>query len=277
MPTEAELEARRRIDEEANKIISSTRQTRKLKQRELIGGNAEEINLRKDRVEDAKKNWSIKGTEGQSHGAETIQQNLAEKAKRDYEDNLKKFNNKGKTEPLETAPLSPEVTKRFVKPEMSLPSLFTSKASIQQPKDSHASNSINHSDVFSKIESVEEKFVGTAKHITTIGIDQAGRRITKTKIILPEQVGQTKAQHQQGPTHENTTEGGNKQTPSSWDGKYYSLTDIRQNKVAGIDKQNREQYLSPEDFLEVFKMTKEEFSKMPKWKRDNHKRDLHLF
>jgi Villin headpiece domain len=279
MPSEEELAARRRIEEEANKVISRTRLSRKLQQQELIGGeNAEEIHLRKDRVEIAKKNWSIKGTEGQSHGAEAIELNLAEKAKRDYEENLKKFNEKGKPpmDPImDSRPLSPEVTKRFVKPTTDLPTLFGSKVSIKQPKDSQASNGTNYSDEFSKIEKVEEKIVGNSKHITTIGIDQAGRRVTKTKIILPEQVGATKAQHQQGTT--NTTESEKNVTPPSWDGTFYSLTDIRQNKVAGIDKNNRERYLSPQEFEDVFHMTKEEFSKMPKWKRDNMKRDLHLF
>lgn len=276
MPTEEELEARRRIEEEANLVISRTRQTRKLKQKELIGGNAEEINLRKDRVEVAKQNWNIKGTEGQSHGAETIERNLAEKAKREYEENLKKFTEKGKSEPIETLPISPEITKRFVKPDTDLPTLF-SKASIKQPKDSHASNNTNYADGFSRIDKVEEKMVGNDKYITTTGIDQSGRKVTKTKIILPEQVGATKVQQQQGTTNEKTNGSANNLMPSSWDGKYFSLTEIRQNKVAGIDKNNREQYLSPQEFEEVFKVTKEEFSKMPKWKRDNMKRDLHLF
>ena len=279
MPSEEEVAARRRIEEEASKVISRTRLTRKLQQQELIGGeNAEEIHLRKDRVEMAKKNWSIKGTEGQSHGTEEIEQKLAEKAKREYEENLKKFNEKGKPpiDPLmEAMPLSPEVTKRFVKPTTDLPTLFGSKVSIKQPKDSQASNSTNYSEGFAKIEKVEEKVVGNNRHITTTGIDQAGRRVTKTKIILPEQVGTTKAQHQQGTS--NTNESGRDVAPSSWDGTFYSLTDIRQNKVPGIDKNNREKYLSPQEFENVFHMSKEEFSKLPKWKRDNMKRDLHMF
>lgn len=278
MPTEEELAARRRIEEEANKVISSTRQTRKLKQRQLVGEQAEEITSRKDHVEVAKKNWNIKGTEGQSHGAESIQENLAEKAKRAYEENLKKSADKGKVQPLDAGPISPEKTKRFVKPDTDLPTLFGSKASIKQPKDSQVSNGTNYSQGFSKIEKVEQKMVGTATHITTTGIDQAGRRVTKTKIILPEQIGETKAQHQTGKVHDNTrAESGNSLMPSMWDGKYFSLVDIRQRKAEGIDKNIREQYLSPEDFEEVFKMTKEEFSKLPKWKRDNKKRELHLF
>eukprot|EP00980_Cylindrotheca_fusiformis_P009434 scaffold2065_cov107-Cylindrotheca_fusiformis.AAC.4 len=61
------------------------------------------------------------------------------------------------------------------------------------------------------------------------------------------------------------------------DGKYYPLADLQQKKVEGIDTTRREQYLSPEDFLENFSMTKEEFRKLPKWKRDKAKISLRLF
>lgn len=92
-------------------------------------------------------------------------------------------------------------------------------------------------------------------------------------------MGETKAQHQQGaPNNKHqSSEASNALMPSNWDGKYYSLADIRQRKVNGIDKNNREQYLSPEEFQQTFKMSKEDFSKLPKWKRENMKRDLHLF
>lgn len=275
MPTADEL-ARLRIEEEAKKVISTTSRMRKLKQRELVGEEAEEISLRKDHVEDAKKHWSVKGTEGQTHGSETIEQNLSSKAKQAYEENLKKFGEKGKSEPLSAGHVPEDLKKKFDKPT-DAPSLF-SKSSIKQPKDSTQSNNTAYSDGFAKIEKQEEKMVGTAKHITTTGIDAAGRRVTKTKIILPEQVGETKAQHQQGAQKNNSAESSNNLMPPTWDGEYYSLTDIRQRKVDGvIDKNNREQYLSPEDFEATFKMSKEAFSKQPKWKRDNMKRDLHLF
>jgi len=277
MPTEEEIAARRRVEEEAKKMISMTRQTRKLKQKELVGDDAEEIHERKDKVEDAKKIWSVKGTEGQSHGSEAIEDNIAETARRNYEDSLQKFNDKGKSEDhLSGRPLSPEVVKPFVKPTSDLPPLFGGeKMSIKQPKDSQASNATNYADEFSKIIKVEEKMVGLNKHITTTGIDQAGRRVTKTKIILPEQVGVTKEQHQQ--TSGSTTNNDSTPSTSVGVGTYYSITDMRQNKVPGVDKHNREKYLSPKDFEQVFKMTKEEFAKLPKWKRDNMKRDLHLF
>lgn len=273
MPTEDEL-ARLRIEEEAKKIISTTSRIRKLKQRELIGEEAEEIDRRIDHVEDAKRLWNAKGTEGQTHGADTIEQNVATKAKQTYEENLKKFSEKGKTEPQVAGEIPVDLKKKFDKPT-TVPTLFT-KTSIKQPKDAAPpSNSVMYSDGFAKIEKQEIKMVGDAKHITTTGIDQAGRRVTKTKIILPEQVGETKAQHQQG-VSKNPAEGNNKLMPTSWDGKYYSLKDIRQRKVEGIDLNNREQYLSPEEFEQAFKMSKEAFSNLPKWKRDKLKQELHL-
>jgi hypothetical protein len=61
------------------------------------------------------------------------------------------------------------------------------------------------------------------------------------------------------------------------DGKYYPLADLQQKKVDGINNAHREQYLSPADFAEYFKMTKEEFARCPKWKRDKTKRSLSLF
>jgi len=276
MPTADEL-AKLRIQEEAKKVIETTGRTRKLKQRELIGEEAEEIKYRKDHVEDAKKQWSVKGTEGQTYGSETIEQDVANKAKSTYEENLKKFTEKGKTEPISAGELPSDLKSKFDKPT-TVPTLFN-KSSVKQPKDSTPSNKTAYSDGFAKIEKEEIKMVGTSKHITTTGIDSAGRRVTKTKIILPEQVGETKAQHQQGglSAAAGGTESNNKLMPTSWDGKYYSLTDIRQRKVESIDKNHRELYLSPEEFEQTFKMSKEAFSKLPKWKRDKIKQDLHLF
>lgn len=279
MSTADEL-AKLRIKEEAEKIISQTSRSRKLKQRELIGNEAEEIHARKDHVEDAKKVWSVKGTEAQSHGKEDIEQNVASSAKSAYEDKVKEFNSIGATpEPIfdysnvQESPLKHKAKLGLSADDM--PSLFGGgKTASKQPKDSTMSNSTTYTDGFAKIEKVEERMEGLNKHITTTGWDAAGRKVTKTKIILPEQVGETKAQHQAGKSPE---EANNALLPSTWDGTYYSLTDIRQRKVEGIDKNNREQYLSPEDFEATFKMTKEAFSKLPKWKRDGMKRDLHLF
>jgi hypothetical protein len=61
------------------------------------------------------------------------------------------------------------------------------------------------------------------------------------------------------------------------DGEFYPLADLQAKRVEGIDNTGREQYLSPEDFLATFSMTKEEFVKLPKWKRDKAKTSLKLF
>lgn len=279
MATADEL-ARLRIEEETKKIISQTSRNRKLKQRQLIGDEAEEIAQRKDHVEDAKQQWSEKGTKGQSHGSETIERNVASMAKQSYEENLKKANEKGKTEVRETSGISSNLKEKFDKPTK-VPALFDNKSGNKESENSEsqtAANSTENPHGFALVEKQEEKMVGTSKHIITTGIDSAGRRLTKTKIILAAQVGTTKAQHQEGTASKNSGEEvNNKLMPTSWDGNYYSLVDLRQRRVDGIDKNNREQYLSPDDFEEAFKMSKEEFSKLPKWKRDNLKRNLHLF
>ena len=45
----------------------------------------------------------------------------------------------------------------------------------------------------------------------------------------------------------------------------------------GIDKLRKEEYLSDDEFLEVFKMTKEQYLKLPKWRRINKKKEVGLF
>jgi len=59
--------------------------------------------------------------------------------------------------------------------------------------------------------------------------------------------------------------------------EFHSLSDLQRGNIEGIDITCREQYLSPLDFQEHFQMTKSEFSKLPKWKRDKMKRTLKLF
>ncbi len=45
----------------------------------------------------------------------------------------------------------------------------------------------------------------------------------------------------------------------------------------GVDKSKREEYLSDADFQKVFKQTKEEFAKFPKWKQTELKKKAKLF
>lgn len=58
---------------------------------------------------------------------------------------------------------------------------------------------------------------------------------------------------------------------------YYSLAQLQAKSVDGIDGANREKYLSPKDFEAHFKMTKEEFYKLPRWKQSEAKKALILF
>ena len=74
-----------------------------------------------------------------------------------------------------------------------------------------------------------------------------------------------------------STSDGPEPTPKNWDGKYYTLVDIRQRRVPNVDLHNRELYLSPEEFYKTFKMSKVEFQKQPKWKRDKLKSAIHIF
>ena len=59
--------------------------------------------------------------------------------------------------------------------------------------------------------------------------------------------------------------------------QYYDATLLRKKKIPGLDYNNREKYLSPEDFQEIFGMDKESFYQMPKWKQTKAKRANKLF
>ncbi|XP_054809199.1 villin-2-like isoform X3 [Prosopis cineraria] len=58
---------------------------------------------------------------------------------------------------------------------------------------------------------------------------------------------------------------------------YDQLKTLSDTPVSGIDFKRREAYLSDDDFLSVFGMTKEAFYQMPKWKQDMQKKKMGLF
>ncbi|KAI9080738.1 hypothetical protein K1719_037251 [Acacia pycnantha] len=58
---------------------------------------------------------------------------------------------------------------------------------------------------------------------------------------------------------------------------YDQLKTLSDNPVSGIDFKRREAYLSHDDFLSVFGMTKEAFYEIPKWKQDMLKKKQGLF
>ncbi|KAF0976163.1 hypothetical protein FDP41_004838 [Naegleria fowleri] len=61
----------------------------------------------------------------------------------------------------------------------------------------------------------------------------------------------------------------------------YSYAELKNNKQkkypAGVDVNKREQYLSNAEFFQVFKMTREEFRKLPEFRQTKAKRDAELF
>jgi len=62
-----------------------------------------------------------------------------------------------------------------------------------------------------------------------------------------------------------------------YDGPWYSADDLRRQRIPDLDYTKREIYLSPEEFQEIFAMTREEYYEMPKWKQTKLKRSKKLF
>ena len=58
---------------------------------------------------------------------------------------------------------------------------------------------------------------------------------------------------------------------------YYSADDLRMKRIPGLDYSISESYLSPAEFTTIFGFTKEEFDKLPQWKRASMKRQHKLF
>jgi hypothetical protein len=58
---------------------------------------------------------------------------------------------------------------------------------------------------------------------------------------------------------------------------FYSATELLKGAIPGLDYKNREKYLAPDEFESVFKMSKEEFAAMPKWKQTKEKRKVKMF
>lgn len=281
--------AKQRLEEEMKKIQLETEEERKAKMRALIGEDAENVGARKKGVDDSVQKWSEKGKHHpEQSSVQAVEQrgDTVKSVKQAYADQLKANATKGKHmddfdegEAAQPHHLSPEeIKKRFAKRTSDVPALFGSSGtgtSSQEkgnddepqppPEESYKSE-------FSSIESEEETMVGREKHIKITGIDLQGRKMTKTKIILPKVEGKTVQQGSRPANPDNQLE------PKEWDGTFHSFEDIRQRRVEDlIDTQHREQYLSPEDFEAHFKMTKEAFAKFPKWKRDKIKKDLYLF
>ena len=58
---------------------------------------------------------------------------------------------------------------------------------------------------------------------------------------------------------------------------FYSLQELKTSPPAECDRSKLEVYLSDEDFKTAMGFTKEEFTKLPKWKQTNKKKEVGLF
>jgi len=57
----------------------------------------------------------------------------------------------------------------------------------------------------------------------------------------------------------------------------FSSDQIKAGTAANIDLTKKEAYLSDDEFLKLFKCSRDEFDKQPKWKKDQKKKELKLF
>jgi len=280
--------ARRRVEEEMKKIQLESKQKRKQGMRALLGETAQDVATRKKGVDESIQEWAGKGTHNDNtEKTVEVAADVVKARKMAYTENLKQNANKGKTEQHDTDDVQEvsytlsEGKKKMFESISGVPALFGAPA-LDQTAEVAPPNEDSYKSEFASIENEEVTMVGSEKHITITGMNHDGRKIIKTKIILPKVQAKTVSQNQsKGSTTTTTTTSQttnvNADTSRNADGQFYSLVDIRQRRVEGIDKSCREQYLSPEDFEDTFGMKKEEFKVLPKWKRDKLKRELRLF
>jgi advillin len=57
----------------------------------------------------------------------------------------------------------------------------------------------------------------------------------------------------------------------------YSLAELQAGCPAGVVANSKEKSLNDADFEATFKMTRDEFDAVPKWKRDKAKKDAGIF
>ena len=263
--------ARLKLAEETKRIALETTTERKTKAKTLIQNTAG-VGTRKDGVVESHDTFNRKGTTPSTLKQGDVVGDVHAK-KNEYAGNLQKFSEKGKSSAHSTAgALRHDLKEKFESsPSKDVPALFKAKK-LSSDSQSTENSAPSYASEFSEIEEQVITMVGEEKHITTTGLDLQGRRVTKTKIVLPKQQAATVSQNQQKPSASSGPS-----VPAGESGGYVSIVDLRQNRAQGIDKHNKEKYLSPEEFQKAFKMTKDEFEKLPKWKRDKLKRELYLF
>ena len=57
----------------------------------------------------------------------------------------------------------------------------------------------------------------------------------------------------------------------------FSLETLKTSLPTGVDGTKKEKFLSDEDFVKVFGMERGAFEKLPKWKKDQQKKNAGLF
>ncbi|KAJ1408965.1 Villin/Gelsolin [Sesbania bispinosa] len=108
-------------------------------------------------------------------------------------------------------------------------------------------------------------------HSETEGVEEVAEA-KETEEVAPE----TGSNGDSEPKQENVEDGNDGQNNQSFF-TYEQLKTKTGSVVSGIDLKRRENYLSEEEFQTVFGMTKEAFSKLPRWKQDMLKRKFDLF
>lgn len=61
------------------------------------------------------------------------------------------------------------------------------------------------------------------------------------------------------------------------DGSMYSLAELQAGCPSGVVAASKEKSLNDEDFEATFKMSRDDFDGLPKWKRDKAKKDAGIF
>jgi outer membrane biosynthesis protein TonB len=59
--------------------------------------------------------------------------------------------------------------------------------------------------------------------------------------------------------------------------QFYTVEELQTDAIEGLDYANREQYIEPEAFAELFGMTKAEFEAKPNWKKQALKKQHNMF
>jgi hypothetical protein len=242
-PDEDPIAARRKIEEEMARIQLETQQKRSQKMKEL---NPESpVRARRQGVRTSLEEFTIKGTreeEKKKLDLEQLKPVIVEECnltarKQAYQTKLQEFTQKGK-EHLPPDDLPSSPTKSPQKAYKSVVEQNAAKNDLSTP--------------------------------TLFAYDPVKD--------ANEQVKQAAASKQGSSSTSSTSGTANPLTPKNWDGTTYSLIDLRQRNVPkDIDWKNREQYLTDTEFQTAFNMSKEEFAKQPKWKRDKLKQSLYLF